>query len=141
MKLFAAQKISESKIIEITKEIGQKYCICPELLQAMIETESSNNPKAVNGDCIGLMQINSKVHKERMKKLGVTDLYDPYSNILVGADYLSELFTQSEDIYLVLMKYNMSRKTAQALYDDGSYTVYALKIANRSVELERKHGK
>ena len=43
-----------------------------------------------------------------MERLGVSDLTDPYSNILVAADYLEELFQKSDgDIYLVLMKYNM----------------------------------
>ena len=131
----------ESEIARITEEIGAEYNICPELLQAVIERESSNNPNAKNGNCIGLMQINKAVHKDRMDKLGVTDLYDPYSNILVGADYLAELFSQNEDIYLVLMKYNMSHKTARLRYVEGDYTDYAVEIAERSAELERLHGK
>lgn len=31
--------------------------ICPEFVEALIERESRWNPEAVNGDCIGLMQI------------------------------------------------------------------------------------
>ena len=41
-------------------EYGEMYDICPELLMAMIEAESSGNPKAANGDCEGLMQISER---------------------------------------------------------------------------------
>ena len=58
---------------------------------AIVEAESSGKADARNGGCIGLMQVYEKYHKDRMKRLGVTDLYDPYSNILVGTDILMEL--------------------------------------------------
>ena len=73
------------------EEIGEMYCVCPELLMAMIETESSGNPDATNGTCKGLMQVSEKWHRDRMKRLGVKDIYDPYGNILVATDYLMEL--------------------------------------------------
>lgn len=102
-------------------EIGKQYHICPELLMAMIEQESSGRADVVNetGDT-GLLQVNPKWHKERMERLGVSDLTDPYSNILVAADYLEELFQESDgDIYLVLMKYNMKHGRAVSLVTEG----------------------
>lgn len=74
--------------IQYTEEIGEMYGICPEFIQAVIEHESGGDPRANNGICCGLMQIYPKYHKDRMARLGVTDLYDPYSNILVGTDLL-----------------------------------------------------
>ena len=120
---------------------GEEYSICPELLMAMCEKESSGRPNAVNGSCKGLLQINEKYHKERMVRLGVTDLYDIESNVNVAADYLLELFEENEDIYLVLMKYNMGSAAAERLYNQGIYSKYAISIAERSEELERIHGK
>ncbi|MCM1258448.1 MAG: lytic transglycosylase domain-containing protein [Roseburia sp.] len=121
-------------------EIGEMYHICPELLMAMIEQESSGRTGARNdaGDT-GLLQINPKWHYDRMEKFGVTDLYDPYSNILVAADYLAELFRDNGEVYLVLMKYNMPHSNAKELFDQGIYSEYALQVAERSWELERIH--
>lgn len=134
-------------IIAYTEEIGAEYNICPELLQAIIERESRNNPKATNGGCIGLMQVSEKWHADRMERLGVTDLYDSYSNILVGTDYLAELWREAskkgygDDLYYVLMRYNMTADSANRLYESGIYSDYAISISERSAELEREHGK
>ena len=87
------------------------------------------------------MQINPKWQSERMDRLGATDLHDEETNILVGVDYLAELFTESEDIYLVLMLYNMKRSTAINKYDDGEYTYYAEHVSEVSMEFERMKGK
>lgn len=116
------------------------YDVCPELIFAIIEKESSGNPNAENGGCYGLMQISERWHRDRMERLGVTDLYDPYGNILVGVDYLMELAEKYEDLDMVLMVYNGS-SDAQERWESGNPTEYATSIMNRSMELERLHGK
>ena len=121
-------------------EIGEMYGICPELLMAIIETESSGNPRAVNGNCKGLMQISVKWHQDRMDRLGVTDIYNEYGNILVGTDYLMELAGQYGDVSYVLDKYNGNSK-ADYNYENGILSEYAAKILERSAQLERIHGK
>ena len=42
---------------EACVKYGEEYGICPELLMAMIERESSGRPDAESGGCKGLMQI------------------------------------------------------------------------------------
>lgn len=122
------------------REAGEKYGICPELLMAMIERESSGDAWARNsaGDT-GLLQVNPRWHGERMERLGVTDLHDPWGNILVAADYLAELFGRDGDPYLVLMEYNMGRGTAVRLWRQGKYSEYAVSVSQRAWELERLH--
>lgn len=122
------------------EEAGKKYGICPELLEAMIESESSGNLNAQNGNCKGLMQINVTYHQTRMQKLGVADIYDARGNILVAADYLTELFQKYEDIGTVLMVYNGSSDALER-GKRGAHTEYAQKIIRRSQQLERLHGK
>ena len=123
------------------EEIGEEYCICPEMLMALIETESHGQADAENGGgCKGLMQISDKWHRDRMKRLCVTDILDPYSNILVGADYLADLFEEYEDAAFVLDVYHGDSKAVKRA-EQGKISTYAQKILNRSAELERLHGK
>ena len=122
------------------EEISAEYVICPELIMAIIEAESSGNPEAVRGLCKGLMQVSERWHSDRMERLGVTDLYDPYSNILVGTDYIMELAEEYGDLAMVLMIYNGS-SDAEERWESGNYTNYATSIIERAAQLERLHGK
>ena len=136
--------ISELELIEITEEIGNQYDICPELLQAMAERESSLKIDAINGDCKGLMQISERWHVDRMERLGVTDIDEPYYNILLAADFLVELYNEPGSPHAteyVLMRYNMKIETANRLWEAGEITDYASSIVARAEELERLHGK
>ena len=82
------------------------------------------------------MQISTYWHAERAAKLGITDFYDPYSNILLGVDFLSELTDQYKDPKLVLMLYNMKRSTAFELYKQGKVSKYATSVLNRASQLK-----
>ena len=121
-------------------EYGEMYDICPELLMAMIEAESSGNPKAENGDCKGLMQISEKWHTGRMEEIGADDIWSETDNIHIGANYLHELFNRYEDVALVLMVYN-GESDAVEKAENGYISDYARKILDRSAELERWKGK
>lgn len=134
------QTFLDEKYVEMCEDIGSEYGICPELLMAIIERESSGNPTAQNGSCKGLCQISEKWHTRRMEKLGVTDIYDPAGNIELCADYLMELGAEYEDIGLVLMVYSGS-SNAFELSEQGELTSYAEEILERSAELERANGK
>lgn len=110
------------------------YGIAPELLMAIIETESRGQADAKNGGCYGLMQISKKWHKDRMKRLGVTDIFDERSNILVGADLLAELRDEYHELSLVLDIYHGDSKAFKN-YENGIMSDYARKILERSAEL------
>lgn len=75
---------------------ARSYGLDPALVIAVIWRESCYQVDAVGdaGQAIGLMQIQPRWHQERMDRLGVTDLGDPRSNILVGCDILSEVIGQ-----------------------------------------------
>lgn len=144
--LVRAQEISrvapvQQNYDQLCEKIGAQYHICPELLEAMIERESQGNASAVSsGGDVGLLQVNPKWHKDTMDKLGVTNLKDPYGNIMVAADYIAQLFEQYDDLPMVLMTYNGS-KDADQRWTIGAYTDYATQIMDRTAELEREHGK
>jgi soluble lytic murein transglycosylase-like protein len=114
-------------------DVCSKYNnISPALVNSIIEQESGFNPMAKNGDCLGLMQVSSYWHKDRAEELGVTDFYDPYSNILLGVDYLSELSDKYNDIRLVLMLYSMKHNSALKMYANGEISTYAKIVIARS---------
>lgn len=129
------------EVIAISEELGAQYNICPELLQAVAFCESSYRADAVNGDCIGIMQISEKWHKNRMKRLGVTNLLDIRQNMTVAADYLAELAEKYEDVAVVLMVYNGDSDANEVLEGTGEISGYAEKVLELSAALEELHGK
>lgn len=120
------------------EEICESYNICPAVVIALIEAESDGNPNDVSKrGAIGLMQVVPKWHWERMEKLGVTDLFDPYSNILAGVDFLAELFRKYQDLPTVLMCYNEGEyHGAPERAKNGDISAYAIKIMERASELQ-----
>lgn len=129
------------EVRQASAELGSMYNICPELLQAMCFKESSFDPYAENGGCIGVMQIDPEWHGERMERLGVKDLTDTRGNMLVGADYLSELAGRYEDIGIVLMAYNGDSSIWDVMDGTAGISRYASEILALSAELERGNGK
>lgn len=124
--------------VTYVNEIAENYNISPELIIAMIETESSGRWNIISEDgAVGLMQIMPKYHEERMERLGVTNIFDPYSNILVGVDYLSELAEKYDDLPTVLMAYNMGEYgSAIEKAENLEWSDYAKKIMRRSEILQ-----
>lgn len=124
------------EVIELSEELGERYCICPELIQAIAWRESRFNPEAVNGNCIGIMQVSERWHRDRMERLGVTDLTDMEQNMLVAVDYLSELAIECGDLDVALMTYNGDSRAGTGIVSEYAETIMML-----SAELEQLHGK
>lgn len=138
-----AKELAEvpEEVIAISEELGAQYNICPELLQSIGFCESGYRADAVNGDCIGIMQISEKWHKDRMKRLGVTNLFDIRQNMTVAADYLAELAEKYEDVAVALMVYNGDSGANEVLSGTGNISRYAEKVLELSAALEELHGK
>lgn len=114
------------------EEAGITY----ELALAVIRKETGfQNVMGDNGNSYGYMQIQPRWHEDRMERLGVTDLTDPYSNFRVGCDFLAEL----------LSKYTLEE--ALTAYNSGKpgKSEYATSVMNYMDEYNRvgeedKHG-
>jgi soluble lytic murein transglycosylase-like protein len=112
--------------------VAEQYSIEPELIMSIIEQESGYDVYAKNGNCLGLMQVSSRWHSDRATRLGVSDFYNPYSNILVGVDYLSDLLKNYTDPSLALMLYSMDNKLAIKMYSEGRISNYAKTVLARA---------
>lgn len=73
------------------------YQINPELIDAIIRTESNHDPLAIHintsgSEDVGLMQINTATWMPQIRKLGYDrlSLLDPCTNILVGTWILAQ---------------------------------------------------
>lgn len=120
------------------------YNLCEEkhisypLMLALIEAESSYrwDAESPDGSCVGYCMIAEKWHQERMERLGVTDIFDPYGNIAVSVDLVEELFHKYGDVNIVLMCYNCGEtRTAELLAEGIESTAYSRKIIQREAEI------
>ena len=129
------------KVQDAAQLCGMEYCICPELLEAIAFKESSYNPDAVNGNCVGLMQINLDTQQDRIDQLQVTDIYNTYQNMRVAADYITELSEQYDDLGTVLMIYNGDSNAKGYEAGEKEMSEYADETIALAEKLEREHGK
>jgi hypothetical protein len=93
-------------IAQMVREVSSRYNVDPELIEAVVLTESHGNPSAVSRrGAQGLMQL----VPETANKLGVKDAFDPKQNLDGGVRYLQTL----------LERYNGNLDKALAAYNAG----------------------
>ena len=119
------------------------FCLCLEnnvefgIVLAVIETESGYRRDAKSSVAYGYMQIVPSCHSERMKRLGVSDILDPYQNIMTGIDYLSEMLNKFDGNYKkALTAYRWGAKGAYRDYfskgkESCAYADIVIKRAER----------
>ena len=117
------------------------YVIPVELVLAMIEVESTYKADAISkAGAKGLMQIIPEYHEDRMNRLNCTDLFDPYQNVKVGMDFLSELIEEYDgNFHKTLTAYNYGQKGANdKFFGQGTYqSAYSLKVLDIAQKIEK----
>lgn len=124
----------QSHIFKLCDERG----IDPAIIVAMIFRESSFNHKAIgdSGSSLGLMQIQPKWNRDRMKKLKCNDLLDPYQNITVGVDCFAEYYERSGSIEWSLMAYNGGPSYANRLTRQGRISQYVKNVLSYAEKIK-----
>ncbi len=89
---------------DIIEEAALEHEVNPDLIHAVIETESHYNPMAESSaGAQGLMQLTPELQTE----LGVLDPFDPRQNIMAGTLYLKRLLNaHNGKVDLALAAYN-----------------------------------
>ncbi|MBN2158349.1 MAG: lytic transglycosylase domain-containing protein [Spirochaetes bacterium] len=102
----------EGKTVEEIRKLADHYALAnrvsPELVRAVIETESNYNPRAVSPKgAKGLMQLMPSV----INDLGVKDPFNPGENISAGVTMLKDLLVEYDGDYKkALSAYNAGRR-------------------------------
>jgi hypothetical protein len=111
-------------------ETAESYGIDPAIVLAMAFRESNYNPSAMgdNGNSYGLLQVQLRFHKERMQRLGCTDLLDPYQNVTVAVDFLASQIQRYGSLDKALVSYNRGHYA-------GTITNYAIEVLGKAEEL------
>ena len=129
------------------KKYGVPYVIFLALMK--VESGYRANAKSATND-YGLCQINGSNYAYLKKKLGITDLYDPYQNIQAGAYWLGRYYkswkgsASGEELTLhALNSYNWGeggyRKYLKNGHDAYSWK-YGTKVLATAAKLEKNGG-
>ena len=125
-------KLSDDKIHNYVKwivEYAPKNGLDPFLIVGVISTESFWNERLVSSaNCIGLMQVNYKVWKKELNKLGITsmeDLHNPEKNIQAGCFILG--------VYMAKFKGD-TIKALQGYLGSQRATWYSERVAKYSIK-------
>jgi len=124
-------------------DAAARYDLAPELILAVIFTESSFDPHAESAmGALGLMQLMPATATQLAQELelewkGRQLLTDPESNILMGSYYLRKLLHRFDDLNVALAAYNVGPNRLRAIMteEDRVPRHYARKVQALSAAL------
>ncbi len=111
--------------------VSRKYSISPDMILALIQTESSFDPRALSDQgAMGLMQLLPSTAREVARELNIrwtgdTILWDPPTNIEMGTYYLKSLISRFNNV-----------ETALAAYNHGPTRIAEMQATNLALPLD-----
>jgi soluble lytic murein transglycosylase-like protein len=116
-RFLVASAITE-RMVAAAHRAADEVGLDPLLVLAVIAVESRFNPIAESGmGAKGLMQIIPRFHLDKLRAAGGEDaVFDPESNILVGARILQEYVYRTGTLVAGLQQYNGASRDSNAYY-------------------------
>jgi hypothetical protein len=96
------------EIADAIQKYSNEYKLPPELVIHIIDRESRFRPLAKSkADAVGLMQIMTKAHKDKLKKMNISpeEAYHIDNNVKLGCWIFREYFDKEKDIKKTLLRY------------------------------------
>jgi soluble lytic murein transglycosylase-like protein len=137
-----AQYLKPQELSAVINSISDHHHLDPDFISSVIHAESGFNPRAVSPKgAQGLMQLMPGT----ASKLGVSNAFDPRSNVEGGTRYLSELLQRYNfDVIKALAAYNAGPLRVQQYggvppyYETRAYVARIVRDYNRKKIAERK---
>lgn len=105
-------------LVSIAHAAGHQIGLDPLLIIAVIAVESRFNPIAESvAGAKGLMQVIPQYHTEKLRKYGPgKSVFDPETNILVGARILKDYLRRTGNLSMALQMYGGALKDREDVY-------------------------
>lgn len=110
---------------DFVKYYASTYNLDPNLVCAIINTESHFNPSAKSSaGALGLMQLMPTTAEELATQLGLeqVDLFDAETNIHLGCFYLNKLLNEYKTLETALCAYNAGPGNTNRWLNDTNYS-------------------
>ena len=115
---FLVASAATERMVAAAHRAADDVGLDPLLVRAVIAVESRFNPIAESGmGAKGLMQIIPRYHQDKLRAAGGEDaVFDPETNIEVGARILQEYVYRTGTLEAGLQQYNGASRDANAYY-------------------------
>ncbi|MEO5345710.1 MAG: lytic transglycosylase domain-containing protein [Magnetococcus sp. YQC-9] len=110
MQIGPVDAMADTPLDRLITKIAIQENLDPDLLRAVVATESDFNNESVSPDgAVGLMQL----MPETAKLVGVKNIHNPEQNLRGGARYLGQMLKQFPKIHHALAAYNAGPKMVE----------------------------